>query len=291
MRAPPGHSVVVFSLRLRSSCKHNTVDREAAPSPCITPRYPLPSTQFVPGKPLVLTAKLVLILTHSGPILPERGTSSWILTHTSPYRHPTNQPDRLQKALDQVRATDPPVTFTLTLNPFQLDPSFPTTPVPKSEFYNSRFGDRAALIHAHMGSLGAAEGINFAFGGVMANTLPAHRVLQVARREKGEEAAWKVLDGLYRRYFEEEAHPSSPETLEAACLEAGLEESWVKEVVGDEERGLQEVKRDIRNKRSEGVDSVPHIVFEGVRRDITLTGAREVDEYVKTLQAIIKESQ
>ena len=179
----------------------------------------------------------------------------------------------------------------MTIEPFQLDPSFPTKPVSKSDFYSSRFGERAPLIHAHMASIGASDGINFAFGGVMANTLPAHRVLQVVRREQGDEAAWKVLGGLYTRYFEEEAHPSSRETLEAACLEAGLEEAWVKGVVGDESRGLDEAKRAAGRRRAEGVDSVPHIVFEGVRRDITLTGAREVDEYVKTLQTIIKESQ
>ena len=142
-----------------------------------------------------------------------------------------------------------------------------------------------------MASLGAAEGISFAFGGVMANTLPAHRLLQVVRRERGEKAAWWVLQALYRRYFEEEADPASAETLVGACLEAGLEEEWAKEVVGDGERGLEEVKKAVGKKRAEGVDSVPHVVFEGLRRDITLVGAREVDEYVKALQTIIKESQ
>lgn len=142
-----------------------------------------------------------------------------------------------------------------------------------------------------MAALGEAEGISFAFGGVTGNTLPAHRVLQVVRREVGEEAAWRVLAGLYRRYFEEEADPASGETLEGACIEAGLEGEWVKGVVGDEERGLEEVKRVLGRKRADGVDSVPHVVFEGMRRDITVVGAREVDEYVKTLQTIIKESQ
>lgn len=122
----------------------------------------------------------------------------------------------------------------------------------------------------------------------MANTLPAHRVLQVVRAEKGDEAAWRVVGGLYRRHFEEEANPASGKTLEAACLEAGLDDEWVKGVVGDDEKGLGEVKRAIR--MADGVDGVPHIVFEGRKRDLTLVGAKEVDEYVKALQTIIKES-
>jgi hypothetical protein len=34
---------------------------------------------------------------------------------------------------------------------------------------------------------------------------------------------------------------------------------------------------------------VPYVVLEGRRRDLTLEGAREVDEYVKSLRQIVKE--
>ncbi|SPN97491.1 uncharacterized protein DNG_01005 [Cephalotrichum gorgonifer] len=197
----------------------------------------------------------------------------------------------LEKALEIVRATNPPVTFTPAIHPFQLDPSFPTEPVSKHDWHTARFGARFPLLQSHMKALGEAEGIAFKYGGVMANTLPAHRVLQVVRGEKGDEKAWEVLGALYRRYFEEEQGPSSDETLVAAGLEAGLDEGWVRKVVGDKEVGLEEVKKVLGRARALGVDGVPHIVFEGRRRDITLVGAREVDEYVRTLETIIKESQ
>jgi len=32
------------------------------------------------------------------------------------------------------------------------------------------------------------------------------------------------------------------------------------------------------------------VIIEGKRRDFTLQGAKEVDEYVKTLEQVIKES-
>ena len=47
----------------------------------------------------------------------------------------------------------------------------------------------------------------------------------------------------------------------------------------------------LREQAGNGVDSVPYIVVEGKRRDFTLEGAREVDEYVKTLEQSIKESK
>ena len=47
----------------------------------------------------------------------------------------------------------------------------------------------------------------------------------------------------------------------------------------------------IREQASNGVDSVPYVVLEGKRRDITLAGAKEVDEYVKELEKVAKESK
>jgi predicted DsbA family dithiol-disulfide isomerase len=95
---------------------------------------------------------------------------------------------------------------------------------------------------------------------------------------------------LYRMYFEEEMHPSSKETLTKACLETGLGEEEARKVADDEEDGVVETKALMREQISNGIDSVPFVVIEGKKRDITLEGAKEVDEYTKALEQIIKES-
>ena len=95
---------------------------------------------------------------------------------------------------------------------------------------------------------------------------------------------------MYSQYFENEKHPSSPETLLTATTTAGIPEAEAKAFIDDEYEGLQDVKMLVREQTGNGVDSVPHIVIEGKRRDITLTGAREVDEYVKALERVMKES-
>jgi len=46
----------------------------------------------------------------------------------------------------------------------------------------------------------------------------------------------------------------------------------------------------IREQAGNGIDAVPYIVIEGKRRDFTLQGAKEVPEYVKALEQVIKES-
>ncbi len=96
---------------------------------------------------------------------------------------------------------------------------------------------------------------------------------------------------LYSQYFENERHPSSDETLLKATSEAGIPEDEARAFIEDRSAGLMDIKMMIREQEGNGVDSVPYIVFEGKRRDITLIGAKEVEEYEKTLHQIVKESK
>lgn len=141
-----------------------------------------------------------------------------------------------------------------------------------------------------MTAYGKDAGIGFKFGGKVANTLPAHRIVQHFQESKGEETANKIVMSLYYQYFEEEKHPSEDSTLLKACLDAGIEEAEAKKIIEDESEGLMEVKSSIREQAGNGIDSVPYVILEGRRRDVTLEGAKEVGEYVKALEQIVKES-
>lgn len=201
---------------------------------------------------------------------------------------------RLSKALAQVQSTDPGVTFTVKYLPYQLYPNAPQEGEDKYAWYrDARFNGDEEHMRKYvvlMTAYGKAEGIAYKFGGRVGNTLQAHRVIQLVQETKGPAAAEKVVDSLYKQYFEEEQHPSAKETLLRALSEAGLDEKEAKQVVEDEHDGLMDVKMLIREQAGNGVDAVPYVVFEGKRRDFTLEGCKEVEEYVKTLQQVIKES-
>lgn len=141
-----------------------------------------------------------------------------------------------------------------------------------------------------MSAYGTAEGITYKFGGTVANTLQAHRCIQHFQETKGPQTADKFVSSLYRQYFEEEKHPSSPETLLLAAKEAGIEESEAKAFIEDEDEGLMETKMLIREQAGNGIDAVPHLVIEGKKRDVTIEGCREVSEYTTALNRVIKES-
>lgn len=186
------------------------------------------------------------------------------------------------------------MAFTVRYMPYQLYPGASQEGEDKYQWYmKSKYEDSSDRMEKYtrlMTSYGLAEGINYKFGGTVANTLQAHRVIQHFQEIKGPETADKIVDSLYRQYFEEERHPSSKETLLTALKDAGVEDKEAEAFVDDNDEGMMEVKMLIREQAGNGIDAVPYIVIEGKRRDITLEGCREVDEYVKALQKVIKES-
>jgi predicted DsbA family dithiol-disulfide isomerase len=206
---------------------------------------------------------------------------------------------RLDQALSQAKdlpeIRDHVVFKPIIIRPFQLYPDFPSKGTDKYAWYlDTKYDgseERMQMYTNLMGSYGSDAGINFSFRGLISNTLEAHRVIQQVQEEKGPEVAGKLVEALYRAYFEEGKHPASVETLAAACVEAGIGSEEAKSLVTEgREDGLRETKRMVLEQKMEGVDSVPTIRLEGRRRDITLVGAKSVDEYVKALVTIAKES-
>lgn len=200
---------------------------------------------------------------------------------------------RLSKALSQL-PSDSPVSFSVKYMPYQLYPDASQDGEDKYEWYRkSRYGDSEQKMKMYtilMSSYGKGEGIEYKFGGTVANTLQAHRVIQHYQETKGPETTDRIVDSLYKQYFEDEQHPSSPETLLKATTEAGIPESDARAFIEDENEGMMDVKMLIREQAGNGIDAVPYIVIEGKRRDMTLEGCREVEEYVKALKQVIKES-
>jgi predicted DsbA family dithiol-disulfide isomerase len=160
-------------------------------------------------------------------------------------------------------------------------------------YKKSRYGDSEDKMEMYMKlmtSYGATAGISYKFHGTVANTLQAHRVIYNIQEAHGSNTTNLLISSLYKQYFENEQHPSNKETLMKACADAGVDEKEAKTLVDDEYEGLMDVKNLIREQISNGVDSVPYVVVEGKRRDVEVQGAQEVEDYVKALVSVIKES-
>ncbi len=200
---------------------------------------------------------------------------------------------RLSKALVQL-PPDCPVKFTTTYKPYQLFPEASQEGQDKYEWYKKfRYNNSDETMQKYvkvMSNYGEGEDIHFKFGGTVANTTHAHRLIQHFQEKRGAECADGIVGSLYRQYFEEERHPSSDETLIRAAMEAGVGEEEARSFVEDRDEGLAEVKMAVRQQAGNQVDAVPYIVIEGKRRDINLEGAKEVSEFLAALEKVVKES-
>lgn len=123
----------------------------------------------------------------------------------------------------------------------------------------------------------------------MGNTFEAHRVVQYFQEKDGTGVAGVIVAGLQRRYFTEGRHPTGEDTLVESCVEAGVEKAEAEDVVRDKSKGERAAREKLRSVAMD-VDAVPSVKFEGRKRDITLTGAKDISDYVQTLETIIKES-
>lgn len=134
-------------------------------------------------------------------------------------------------------------------------PSIHTVPRYKRTKYNHS-EDQMKKYTTLMSAYGVGVGIDFKFQGTVANTLSAHRLIQHFQEEVGPETADKIVNSLYKQYFEEEAHPAAPTTLLKAALDGGVERSKAEAFVGDEYEALPETKLLIREQASNGVEYV-----------------------------------
>jgi predicted DsbA family dithiol-disulfide isomerase len=95
------------------------------------------------------------------------------------------------------------VNFTVKYHPYQLYPEASKEGEDKYEWYKkSRYGDSSDKMKMYttlMTAYGVSAGINYKFGGTVANTMDAHRVIQHFQEEKGPETADKIINCMVLR--------------------------------------------------------------------------------------------
>ncbi|EGU87015.1 hypothetical protein FOXB_02409 [Fusarium oxysporum f. sp. conglutinans Fo5176] len=207
----------------------------------------------------------------------------------------TYQRSRLDEALAQFRSSNSSssISFKLHFASYQPNPNRPET-IPDRAAYalHKKHNDNPEaqkIFEEHMLSLAQPLKLPIAFTGPTGNSFPGHRVIQQVQESQGAEVANRLVDAVFRLYFAEGRHPGTDDMLVEACVEAGIDEGVAKSLVEDKSRGERDTKEKIRSTGMD-IDAVPTVVIEGRRRDLTLTGLKEVSEYIKAMETISKES-
>ena len=192
---------------------------------------------------------------------------------------------KLNAGIAAYRAAHPATddSFAVTWHPYYLNPDAPRAGHDKAEYYRAKFGaERIQQMQTRLAGIGKAVGIDFRFGGRTGNTRDSHRLIQMAKMKGGPETEIKVVEALFRGYFEKEHDITSHEFLAEAAVEAGLDAAEVKTwLEGD--AGGAEVDREVAEARSQLISGVPNFTIQG---KFEVRGAQEPEGFKTVFEKI-----
>lgn len=144
------------------------------------------------------------------------------------------------------------------------------------------------MILERMGAVGKDAGIDFSFGGKTGNTRDSHRLVQLGKT-KGSKVQTRVVEELFKSYFEEEGDITSHDVLREAGIKAGLEETEVADWL-ESDKGGENVDKEVEEAQIRGVSGVPNFVLQG---KYEIGGAQDAEAFVKVFERVkeMEESQ
>jgi predicted DsbA family dithiol-disulfide isomerase len=188
---------------------------------------------------------------------------------------------RLEAALALYRAQHPerpePV---VRWWPYQLNPDLPAEGIDRSDYLEQKFGPASvAQIYARVAAVGREAGIPFAFDRMVRqpNTLAAHCLVALAGLYGVQDA---MQEALFRAYFIAGADLTREETLVAIALDAGLQETAVRECLAGTEAREQTAREDAR-ARELGVEGVPFFIFN---HKVSVSGAQPEEVLLEAMR-------
>jgi len=188
----------------------------------------------------------------------------------------------VQLALSQVRVTRPQVGFVVEYRPFELDPTLPggrEKPMCRIACYKAKFGEqKLKQVSEVLKQRGQAVGIDFHWAGKTRQTTNAHRLALKAWLLGGEEAQTKMVEALFRAYFEQETDIGCYDFLSRAAESTGIMTAEQAKSFLQSEKLLDEVKCLIRHSAIREIKGVP---FTIIANQWAIQGAETAEKFYR----------
>ncbi|KAJ5937178.1 hypothetical protein N7454_004833 [Penicillium verhagenii] len=212
---------------------------------------------------------------------------------------------RLSRAISIHKTSNPSDTFTLNWRAFYLNPHSPPFPGRnKQEMYAEKFGEeRCKAMFSRLAAAGESDGIKFKFGGNTGSTRDSHRVIWYAGEEEAKATAaaaendgatttntstavgglqTRVVENLFRAYFEEEKNITDTEVLVEAAVRAGLDGGEVSQLL-ETGVGAEQVDAEAFAASRRLVSGVPHFTVQG---KYLVEGADEPETFLEVFERV-----
>lgn len=178
----------------------------------------------------------------------------------------------------------------LNFKSFELDPNAPMyAGVSIDEAIAKKYGvsvEQAKANNKNIVQAAKEVGLNFDFENMKpTNSLDAHRLTKLAKSKGLED---KMVNLLYRAYFEDGALISDHDVLMDLGLAVGLNQEDMMRVLNNQSEYLQEVRADENEASQHGITSVPYFVFND---KYAVKGAQPIELFKKALTDFYAEQQ
>ena len=142
-----------------------------------------------------------------------------------------------------------------------------------------KFGDsRVEMLQAQLKAFRRQSGINYTFPGKCSTTKDSHCIIYMGGQQ-GPEVQRKIVEEIFKSYFENSGDLTSWEMLADAAEKAGMDKDTVPKDL-EEGKGAVEVDREIQEAYKVGIHTLPNIV---INRAFNWQSASDPNENVDRL--------
>uniref|UniRef100_A0A7S2W0N6 DSBA-like thioredoxin domain-containing protein n=1 Tax=Eucampia antarctica TaxID=49252 RepID=A0A7S2W0N6_9STRA len=126
------------------------------------------------------------------------------------------------------------------------------------------------------------DGINMSYAGNIGNTFDSHRLIWKAHADGGSELQDRIVEELFKAYFENEKSLGDHDVLKECAEKAGMDAT---PLLNDQSMGQEETLAEMEEFRTKyRCSGVPFFVFDG---KYDLSGAQPPEEIVSVLERLL----
>ncbi|EJU05095.1 thioredoxin-like protein [Dacryopinax primogenitus] len=195
---------------------------------------------------------------------------------------------QINNAIQRAKDAHLPLTFDVEFSPFMLDPSLPQQgSVLRKERYFEKFGEvKAMAIMQTLGKVGHDLGIDFKYDGTVSQTTKSHRILTKAYQLGGQEAQQKLLQLIFKGFFEQNRNVGDDDFLAQCADQAGFMSAAEATKFLQTDELQKEVDRRIEMAQRMGITGVPFTIING---KWALSGAQPSDVFYQVFEKLARE--
>jgi len=174
-------------------------------------------------------------------------------------------------------------------HPFQLNENLPLSGVNKREAYIKKMGaERAKKMEPYMINVGRQAGIEFSYGGLIGNTFQSHRLSDWARKMGGSDAQDKVVESLFRGYFEQEKDITDPDFLMEVAEQSGLDRNAARRMLESSDGAAELYSEEQQWRSKHRITSVPFFKINGAEG---MSGAQQPETFKEAIESAIQKQR